>query len=138
DYKADATITHDFFATVQNKLHFAIHGHTAAELIQSRADATKENMGLKTWKGTKVRRQDVTVAKNYLSDKEMGLLNRIVTMYLDYAELQAERQTPMHMKDWINKLDSFLQFNEQDILENTGKVKKTVADQLALDEYGKY
>lgn len=138
DYNRDAAISQNFFATVQNKLHFAIHGKTAAELIASRASAKKRNMGLKTWKGTKVRRQDVTVAKNYLDEQEMRELNRIVTMYLDYAEMQAERQNPMYMKDWAERLDAFLQFNEQDILGDAGHVKKAVADQLAIDEYEKY
>lgn len=138
DYDKTAKVTKDFFATVQNKLHFAIHGQTAAELIASRADATKENMGLTSWKGDKVRKQDITVAKNYLTEKEMKSLNRIVTMYLDYAEDQAERNRPMYMKDWIEKLNGFLQFNDRDILEHAGKVSKAVADQLASDEYDKF
>lgn len=138
DYNKDTIISREFFATVQNKLHFAIHGQTAAELIMSRADAHKENMGLTTWKGPKVRRPDVTIAKNYLDEQEIKSLNRIVTMYLDYAELQAERQKPMYMKDWIERLNAFLQFNEQEILGNAGKVKKEVADRLAQDEYEKY
>lgn len=138
DYNKDAAMSREFFATVQNKLHFAIHGQTAAELIASRADATKENMGLTTWKESKVRRSDVTVAKNYLNEQEIKSLNRIVTMYLDYAELQAERQKPMYMKDWIERLNAFLQFNEHEILENAGKVKKEVADRLARGEYEKF
>lgn len=138
DYDKTATITTGFFATVQNKLHFAIHGHTAAELIANRADAAKDNMGLTSWKGEKVRKQDITVAKNYLTDSEMKSLNRIVTMYLDYAEDQAERNRPMYMKDWVDKLNAFLTFNERDILENAGSVAKAVADQLALNEYEKY
>ena len=138
DYDKTAKVTNEFFATVQNKLHFAIHGQTAAELIASRADATKENMGLTSWKGDKVRKQDITVAKNYLIEKEMKSLNRIVTMYLDYAEDQAERNRPMYMKDWIEKLNGFLQFNDRDILEHAGKVSKAVADQLASDEYHKF
>ena len=138
DYDSKAEITQGFFATVQNKLHFAIHGQTAAELIAERAKAEKENMGLTSWKGDKVRKGDVTVAKNYLSEKELKSLNRIVTMYLDYAEDQAERQQPMHMSDWIDKLNAFLQFNDREILENAGKVSKAVADQLATQEYEKY
>jgi len=138
DYSKDATISMEFFATVQNKLHFAITGLTAAEIITSRADSMKENMGLTTWSGTKVRKKDVTVAKNYLMEKEIKSLNRIVTMYLDYAELQAERQKPMYMSDWIEKLTAFLQFNEHDILDDAGKVRKTVADQLAIEEYEKF
>ncbi|MGN7477711.1 virulence RhuM family protein [Solibacillus silvestris] len=138
DYEPKAEITQEFFATVQNKLHFAIHGQTAAELIASRSDAEKENMGLTSWKGDKVRKGDVTVAKNYLSEKELKSMNRIVTMYLDYAEDQAERQQPMYMKDWTEKLNAFLQFNGREILENAGKVSKAVADRLAVQEYEKY
>nr|WP_144921682.1 virulence RhuM family protein [Paenibacillus bovis] len=138
DYDSNAEVTQIFFKTVQNKLHFAIHGMTAAELISKRADAEKENMGLTSWKGDKVRKRDVTVAKNYLSEKELKSLNRIVTMYLDYAEDQAERQRPMYMKDWIDKLNAFLQFNERDILENAGKVSKVVADKIANQEYEKF
>lgn len=138
DYEPKAEITQEFFATVQNKLHFAIHGQTAAELIASRSNAEKENMGLTSWKGDKVRKGDVTVAKNYLSEKELKSMNRIVTMYLDYAEDQAERQQPMYMKDWTEKLNAFLQFNGREILENAGKVSKAVADRLAIQEYEKY
>src|SRR5699024_3126970 len=138
DYEPNAGITQKFFATVQNKLHFAIHGKTAAELISDRANAKKENMGLTTWKGDKVRKQDVTVAKNYLYEKELKSLNRIVTMYLDYAEDQAERQRPMYMKDWADRLNAFLQFNNRDILENAGKVSKAVADKIAIEEYELY
>ncbi|MEF2291157.1 virulence RhuM family protein [Virgibacillus dokdonensis] len=135
DYDPKAEVTQEFFATVQNKLHFAIHGQTAAELIVDRAKAEKENMGLTAWKGDKVRKTDVTVAKNYLTEKELKSLNRIVTMYLDYAEDQAERQQPMHMNDWIDKLNAFLQFNEREILENAGRISKAVADKLAIQEY---
>ena len=138
DYDPKAEITQIFFATIQNKLHFAIHGQTAAELIVDRANSEKENMGLTTWKGGKVRKGDITGAKNYLSENELKSLNRIVTMYLDYAEDQAERQRPMFMKDWIDKLNAFLQFNNRDILENTGKVSKAVADKIASQEYEKY
>lgn len=138
DYDPKAEQSQEFFATVQNKLHFAIHGNTASELIASRADATKENMGLTSWKGEKVRKQDVRVAKNYLNEKEMKQLNRIVTMYLDYAEDQAERNQPMYMKDWVDKLTVFLQFNGRDILENAGKVSKEVAEKLAVEEYEKF
>ncbi|HHY74902.1 MAG TPA: virulence RhuM family protein [Bacillus bacterium] len=138
DYDGKAEVSKEFFATVQNKLHFAIHGHTASELIAERADATKENMGLTSWKGDKVRKQDVKVAKNYLTEKELKQLNRIVTMYLDYAEDQAERNQPMYMKDWIEKLNAFLQFNGREILENAGKVSAKVAEQLAMQEYEKF
>jgi hypothetical protein len=119
DYDPHASITHDFYATVQNKLHFAIHGHTAAEIITERADASKPNMGLTVWKRSPqgpIRKQDAETAKNYLTEKEISALNRIVTMYLDYAELQAQNRNPMHMGDWITKLDAFLQFNEKNIL----------------------
>ncbi|WP_188207877.1 virulence RhuM family protein [Alkalibacillus aidingensis] len=138
DYDPRAEITQEFFAIVQNKLHFAIHGQTAAELIANRASAEEENMGLTSWKEDKVRKPDVTVAKNYLTEKEIKSLNRIVTMYLDYAEDQAERQRPMYMKDWVIKLNAFLQFNERDLLENAGKVSKVVADQIAIEQYEKY
>ncbi|SEL71933.1 virulence RhuM family protein [Paenibacillus sp. OK003] len=138
DYDPNDSLSKDFFAEVQNKLHFAIHGHTAAELIAERASADKDNMGLTSWKGDKVRKSDITVAKNYLTDKELQALNRIVTMYLDYAEDQAERQSPMYMKDWIEKLNSFLKFNEREILTNAGKVSQEVAEKLAASEYEKY
>lgn len=134
DYDPRAEITQEFFATVQNRLHFAIHGQTAAELIVERAKADKENMGLTAWTGDNVRKRDVTVAKNYLTEKELKSLNRIVTMYLDYAEDQAERQQPMHMNDWVDKLNAFLQFNDREILENTGRISKSVADKLAIQE----
>lgn len=135
DYDPNAKMTQQFFATVQNKLHFAIHGHTAAELIHKRADASKKNMGLTTWQGDKVRKSDVTVAKNYLTEDELDELNHIVTMYLDYAELQAKRKKPMYMKDWIGRLDAFLEFNEQDILTNAGKISREVANKLAEEQY---
>ncbi|ODP30345.1 DNA ligase (NAD(+)) [Paenibacillus nuruki] len=138
DYDPKEIVSQDFFATVQNKLHFAIHGHTAAELIAERADAEKDNMGLTSWKGIKVRKGDIIVAKNYMSNEEIQSLNRIVTMYLDYAEDQAMRKAPMYMKDWIEKLNSFLQFNERDILMNAGKISQEIAEKLALSEYEKY
>ncbi len=138
DYEPASEITKDFFATVQNKLHWAIHGHTAAELIAERADAGKSNMGLTSWKGAKVRRVDVTTAKNYLSENELKSLNRIVTMYLDYAEDQAERQQPMFMRDWVEKLNAFLQFNGREVLDNPGKVSADVGKTLALQVYDKY
>lgn len=135
DYDSKSLTAREFFATVQNKLHYAIHGMTAAELINRRADASKDNMGLQTFKGDKVRKTDITVAKNYLSETELKSLNRIVTMYLDYAEDQAERKKPMYMSDWKDKLNAFLQFNDREILENAGSIKKEVADSLALTEY---
>jgi hypothetical protein len=141
DYDAKAKETKTFYKTVQNKLHWAITKHTAAEIIAGRADATKENMGLTTWKNApkgKILKPDVAIAKNYLEEKEIRELNRIVNMYLDYAELQAERQIPMKMKDWTDKLDAFLKFNEYDILNNPGKVNAKVAKKLAETEYEKF
>ena len=141
DYSADAETTQTFFATVQNKLHFAIHGRTAAELIVGRADSTKERMGLTTWKNAlhgKILKPDVSVAKNYLTEKELKSLDRFVTMYLDYAEDQAERNIPMTMKDWAVKLNAFLQFNERDILDHPGKVSQEVAKAFAESEFEKY
>ena len=138
DYDPKAEETLEFFQIVQNKLHFAISGKTAAEIIAERADATQSNMGLTNWHGTKVRKTDVTIAKNYLNEEELSELNRIVTMYLDYAEDQAKRRKQIFMKDWREKLDAFLKFNERDILTNAGKVSKAIADQLALDQYQIY
>jgi hypothetical protein len=138
DYDASTAETKEFFQVVQNKLHWAITGSTAAEIIAQRADATKPNMGLTSWKGAKVRKTDVTVAKNYLNDDEVRQLNRIVTMYLDYAEEQAERRRPLYMRDWREKLDAFLQFNERDVLQNAGKVSADLAQKLALEEYAKF
>lgn len=135
DYDPNADETLEFFKIVQNKLHFAISGKTAAELISERADASKPNMGLTSWKGVKVRHGDVTIAKNYLNEKEMEQLNRIVTMYLDYAEDQAKRHRQIFMRDWRKKLDAFLKFNERDTLEHAGTVTKEVADALALEHY---
>jgi len=135
DYDPKAEETMEFFSIVQNKLHFAISGKTAAELIAKRADSAQPNMGLTSWKGAKVRKGDVTIAKNYLNAEEIEGLNRIVTMYLDYAEDQAKRHRQIFMRDWRKKLDAFLQFNERDVLTNAGKVSKVVADQLALEQY---
>lgn len=141
DYSAGAATTKAFFATVQNKLHFAIHGQTAAELIVRRADAKKQKMGLTTWKNAphgKIIKPDVSVAKNYLTEKELKSLDRFVTMYLDYAEVQAERKIPMTMEDWARKLNAFLQFNEREILDNPGKVSQEVAKAFAESEFEKY
>ena len=141
DYNPKAEITQTFFAEVQNKLHFAIHGHTAAELIVERADSKKEKMGLTTWKNApngKILKPDVTVAKNYLTEVELKSLDRFVTMYLDYAEDRALRNIPMTMKDWAEKLNAFLQFNERDILNNPGKVSREVAKAFAESEFEKY
>ncbi len=141
DYSVNALTTKIFFKTIQNKLHFAIHGKTAAELIIDRANSEKENMGLTTWRNApkgKILKSDVSVAKNYLSLEEMDSLNRIVTMYLDYAENQAKRKIPMTMEDWANKLNAFLQFNEYEILNNSGKVTAEIAKAFAESEYEKY
>ena len=141
DYDKNTQYTKDFFATVQNKLHWAITKQTASEIIYSRADYKKDNMGLTTWKNAplgRIRKMDVVVAKNYLAQDEMKSLNRIVTMYLDYAQDQAERNIPMTMKDWSAKLNAFLQFNERDILQNAGKVTAVIAKEFAISEFEKY
>ena len=141
DYSLDSQITKDFFATVQNKMHYAIHHQTAAEVIVSRANHEKQNMGLTTWKNApngKIVKADVSIAKNYLSIEEMTELNEIVTMYLDYAIRQARRRIPMTMADWASKLDAFLKFNDADILQNKGKVTAEIAKAFAESEFEKY
>lgn len=141
DYNENTQITREFYATVQNKLHWAITGQTAAELVASRADSSKVNMGLTTWKNAprgSIRKTDVGVAKNYLNEQEFDGLNRIVSMYLDYAENQAKKSTVMFMKDWVLKLDAFLKFNEEAVLNHQGKVSHEVALALAENEYDKY
>lgn len=141
DYSRDAVTTKEFFATVQNKLHYAIHGHTAAELIVDRADHTKEHMGLTTWKNApkgKIVKADVSVAKNYLTQSELKDLNQFVSMYLDYAERQARRHIPMTMEDWAKKLDVFLQFNEEEVLHDKGRVSAEIAKSFAESEFEKY
>lgn len=141
DYNVNAPTTKEFFAVVQNKLHFAIHGNTAAEVIINRANATKEHMGLTTWKNApngKVVKKDVSIAKNYLLKEELESLDRIVSMYLDYAEDQAKRKIPMTMQDWSKKLNAFLQFNEREILEDSGKVTAEMAKAFAESEFEKY
>lgn len=141
DYDPKAEITKTFFATVQNKLHWAVSGKTAAEIITERADASKPSMGLTTWKNAphgKVLKGDITTAKNYLIEKEIKDLERIVTMYLDYAELQASRQVPMKMADWVERLNAFLQFNGFEVLDNPGKVSAEVAKKLAEEQYEKF
>jgi len=135
DYTPKAEETQEFFKVVQNKLIYAATGQTAAEVIANRSDASKDNMGLTSFKGAKVRKQDVTISKNYLNKEELDTLNRIVTMYLDFAELQAQNKRQMFMKDWREKLDAFLQFNNQDILKNAGSITKKVADKLAEENY---
>ena len=141
DYQPKAEITQTFYKTVQNKLHWAITGQTAAEIISSRAKAELPNMGLTTWgkspKG-KVLKSDISIAKNYLNQKEIDELNRIVTMYLDYAENQAARQIPMSMKNWVKKLDAFLQFNDYSVLKNAGSISAEIAKKLATKEFEKF
>lgn len=141
DYDPKAEITVTFYKTVQNKLHWAITGQTAAEIISKRADAKLPNMGLTTWKNSpkgKVLKSDISVAKNYLNEQEIAELNRVVTMYLDYAENQAARQIPMKMKDWVDKLDAFLQFNDYSVLKNAGTVSAEIARKLASDQYERF
>ncbi len=141
DYDKDSEITKEFFKTVQNKLHYAITGNTAAEIIYNRVDSEKENIGLTNWKNSPdgpIYKYDVDIAKNYLNEKELKDLNRIVTMYLDYAELQAENHNAMTMKDWVEKLNAFLQFNGKEILHNAGKISAGVAKEPAYKEYDKF
>jgi hypothetical protein len=141
DYDKDAEITQTFFKTVQNKLHWAITGKTAAQIVAERADSDKPNMGLKSWKNApkgKIMKSDVSIAKNYLEEPEIKELERVVSMYLDYAENMANRQKPMKMTDWIEKLDAFLSFNEYVILKDAGKISHNVAKSLAESEYEKF
>jgi hypothetical protein len=141
DYVSDSEKTKQFFAAVQNKLHWAITRQTAAEIVHSRADHEKQNMGLTTWKNApegRIRKPDVFIAKNYLNEEELNGLNRIVTMYLDYAEMQAQNRKVMAMTDWIQKLDAFLQFNEKDILTNAGHVSAQIAKAFAENKFEKY
>ena len=141
DYDAKADTTQTFYKTVQNKLHWAITGHTAAELIAERANAAQPNMGLTTWKNApegKIQKTDIAIAKNYLSAKELDELNRIVSMYLDYAENQAKRQIPMTMADWATRLDAFLQFNEYAILKDAGHISAEIAKKLAEKQFDQF
>src|SRR3989339_481664 len=141
DYDRNSKITKDFFATVQNKMHFAIHKHTAPELILKRADSKKDYMGLTTWKNAptgKIIKSDVSIAKNYLKQDEIKALNRFVTMYLDFAEDQAARNIPLTMEDWAEKLNAFLKFNNREVLENPGKVTTEIAKEFAESEFEKY
>jgi hypothetical protein len=138
DYDGTDTLSQEFFATVQNKFHYAITGKTAAEIVRDRADASKRDMGLTNYPGNRIRKQDVTVAKNYLNEEELETLNLIVSQYLDFAELQARRRKPMHMKDWLEKLHGFLTLNEQDILRHNGTVSKGAARAHAEAEYSRY
>ncbi len=141
EYTKNAEETKHFFATIQNKLHWAITNQTAAEIIHDRADSQKTNMGLTSWKNSPIgpiRKPDVSIAKNYLNEEEMDGLNRIVTMYLDYAELQTMNRVILNMRDWIQKLDAFLQFNEREILDNPGKISAEVARNFAESEFENY
>ena len=141
DYSLDSEITRKFFATVQNKMHYAVHGNTAAEVIMKRADHNKEHMGLTSWRNAptgKIVKSDVSIAKNYLLANEIQELNEIVTMYLDYASRQARRHIPMTMADWANKLDAFLRFNDAEILQDKGKVTAAIAKAFAESEFEKY
>lgn len=138
DYDKQSEAAKHFFQFAQNKLEYAATGHTAPEIIAARADASKDNMGLTAFKGAKVRKADVTIAKNYMTHEEISTLNLIVNMYLDYAELQAKQHRVMHMADWEDKLNQFLQFNGREVLQNFGTVKREVAEALAIAEYEKY
>lgn len=138
DYDPDIEITKQFFATVQNKFHFAVHGKTAAEVIMQRANSDKPNMGLTNYSGQKIKKQDIFIAKNYLDEDELNILNRLVNQYLEFAELQALQRKPMYMKDWIDKLHAFLTLNEKEILKHLGKVSHTDAEAFALQEFEKY
>lgn len=141
DYDVTSKTTKEFFARVQNKLHFAIHGHTAAEMIVDRANAEKDHMGLTSWERApsgKILKNDVSIAKNYLNQEELSNLERIVSLYLDFAELQARRHIPMTMEDWAKRLDAFLKFNEYEILNDAGKVSAEVAKLFAESEFEKY
>lgn len=140
DYDKDSKTTKKFFATVQNKLHFAAHRHTAPEVIVERADATKPHMGLTSWSnpGGKILKRDVSIAKNYLLEDELKFLNQLVTMYLDYAELQAKRNIPMTMEDWAKRLDGFIEFNGREVLMGPGKISAEQAKLHAETEYEKF
>lgn len=141
DYDKNSQVTREFYATVQNKMHYAVHGNTAAEVIVARADHNKEHMGLKSWKNApdgKIVKTDVSIAKNYLEKEELSELNEIVTMYLDYATRQARRHIPMTMEDWKTKLDAFLRFNDAEVLQDKGKVTAAIAKEFAESEFEKY
>ena len=138
DYDPTQPVSIEFFQTVQNKMHWAITGHTAAEIIHTRADAAKPQMGLTNWRGAKVRKHDVTIAKNYLNEQELAALNNLVEQYLVFAEGQAMRRVSMHMRDWITKLNGFLTLNERAILNHAGKISHEIAKELAEAEYEKF
>jgi len=138
DYDPTEEVSIRFFRTVQNKVHWAITGHTAAEIIHDRVDAEKPHLGLTNWRGANIRKQDVTIAKNYLDEQEMAALNNLTEQYLIFAEGQAMRRVAMHMADWVTKLDRFLQLNDRDILNHAGRISREVAQAKAEEEYGKY
>ena len=138
DYDPRVEMTQQFFKTVQNKMHYSVHGHTAAEIIYERADSQKDFMGLTTWSGAMPTKPEAEVAKNYLTKKEITSLNRIVSLYLDFAEMQAEEHRPMYMKDWINILDDFLRISRKDILTHAGKISAKLAKEKADKEYNKF
>ena len=138
DYDPRTSITQQFFKTVQNKMHFAAHGHTAAEVIYDRANAEKDFMGLTTWRGAMPTKHEAEIAKNYLSEDEVDMLNRIVNLYLDFAELQAKSHVPMYMKDWIQKLDDFLKLSGKELLDHAGSVSAEVAKLKANEEYDRF
>ncbi len=138
DYDPTLDISINFFKTVQNKLHWAITGKTASEIITERADSLKQNMGLTTWRGDKIRKSDVSIAKNYLSEKELSELNNLVEQYLIFAQGQAQRRVPMYMKDWIEKLNGFLSLNDREILQNAGSISHELAKENAEIEYEKF
>ena len=138
DYDPRVEMTQKFFKTVQNKMHYSVHGHTAAEIIYERADAEKDFMGLTTWAGAMPSKPEAEIAKNYLTHEEVKSLNRIVSLYLDFAEMQAEEHRPMYMKDWINILDDFLRISRKDILTHAGKISVKLAKEKADQEYDKF
>ena len=138
DYDPRVEMTQKFFKTVQNKIHYSVHGHTAAEIIYERADAEKDFMGLTTWSGAMPSKPEAEIAKNYLTHEEIKSLNRIVSLYLDFAEMQAEEHRPMYMKDWINILDDFLRISRKDILTHAGKISAKLAKEKADQEYDKF
>ena len=138
DYDPRVEMTQKFFKTVQNKMHYSVHGHTAAEIIYERADAQKDFMGLTTWSGAMPTKPEAEIAKNYLTQDEIKSLNRIVSLYLDFAEMQAEEHRPMYMKDWINILDDFLRISRKDILTHAGKISAKLAKEKADTEYDKF
>lgn len=138
DYDPRVEMTQKFFKTIQNKMHYSVHGHTAAEIIYERADAEKDFMGLTTWSGAMPTKPEAEIAKNYLTHEEIKSLNRIVSLYLDFAEMQAEEHRPMYMKDWINILDDFLRISRKDILTHAGKISAKLAKEKADQEYDKF